>query len=74
MMLEPCWNHAGTMLERCWHAAGPMLERCCNDAATMLEPSWNDAAMMWERHLKRWMTVVAWFSLPRMGSLPCLFP
>ena len=25
-MLEPCWNHVGTMLEPCWYHVGTMLE------------------------------------------------
>ena len=41
-MLEPCWNHAGTMLARCWTDAGTMLQRCCNDAGTKLERCCND--------------------------------
>jgi hypothetical protein len=36
-MLEPCWNHAGTMLEPCWNHAGTMLEPCWNHAGRMLE-------------------------------------
>ena len=77
-MPERCWNNAGTMMwERCWNDAGTMLERGWNDAGSILVRCRNDAGTMLERcfscHLKEWIIMVTWFSLPQVRTLWCLF-
>jgi hypothetical protein len=52
------------MPERCWNDAGTMLERGWVDACSMPEQCWNDDGSMPERF---------WFSLPQVGTFPCLF-